>query len=72
MTTTSEKPTAESPADMPPARGRWTRWLVLIYVVTLLAGILFGYDQGVIAGAPHGMSDEFDLGSTMKEVITSW
>ena len=57
---------------MPPARGRWTRWLVLIYVVTLLAGILFGYDQGVIAGALHGMSDEFDLGSTMKEVITSW
>ncbi len=72
MTTTSEKLAAESPADMPPGRGRWTRWLVLIYVVTLLAGILFGYDQGVIAGALHGMSDEFDLGSTMKEVITSW
>ncbi|MCP4436010.1 MAG: sugar porter family MFS transporter [Actinomycetia bacterium] len=50
----------------------WTKWLVLIFVVTLLAGILFGYDQGVIAGALNGMTKEFDLSSTMKEVITSW
>ncbi|MGI9578821.1 MAG: sugar porter family MFS transporter, partial [Microthrixaceae bacterium] len=72
MTTTSDMPNPGSPLEEQPAKAHWTKWLVLIYVVTLLAGILFGYDQGVIAGALHGMTDEFNLSSTMKEVITSW
>ncbi|MFV0316500.1 MAG: hypothetical protein ACK5O2_05995 [Microthrixaceae bacterium] len=30
---------------------RWSKWLVVAFGVTMLAGILFGYDQGVISGA---------------------
>ena len=37
----------------------------------ILAGLLFGYDQGVIAGALDGMTASFNLSTTMQEVITS-
>jgi sugar porter (SP) family MFS transporter len=57
-----------------PARDgrRWNPWLVMVAVVVMLAGLLFGYDQGVISGALHGIQQEFDVGSTLTEVITSW
>ncbi len=32
-------------------RRRLTGWLLMEGVVTFLAGLLFGYDQGVISGA---------------------
>lgn len=51
---------------------RWGRWLVLAFAVTMLSGVLFGYDQGVISGAISGMRKEFSLSSTMVEVVTSW
>jgi len=31
--------------------GRIRTWLMMVAFVTILAGVLFGYDQGVIAGA---------------------
>jgi sugar porter (SP) family MFS transporter len=55
-----------------PARERVSRWLLMVGVVILLAGLLFGYDQGVISGALEGIQQEFDLGTGMTEVITSW
>jgi MFS family permease len=33
------------------ARRRLTPWMIGVGVVTFLAGLLFGYDQGVISGA---------------------
>ncbi len=41
-------------------------------VVILLAGGLFGYDQGVISGALHGMETELSLSRFIVEVVTSW
>jgi sugar porter (SP) family MFS transporter len=49
-----------------------TRRLYLVGAVILTAGILFGYDQGVISGALRGIQADFDLGTTMVEVITSF
>jgi len=44
----------------------------MVGVVIMLAGVLFGYDQGVIAGALEGIQTSFDLSTTMSEVIVSW
>ena len=51
--------------------GRFRTWLMMVAFVTILAGVLFGYDQGVIAGALGGMTASFDLSTTMQEVVTS-
>ncbi|MDZ7733618.1 MAG: sugar porter family MFS transporter [Acidimicrobiia bacterium] len=52
--------------------GRWRAGLVLVVSVTMLAGVLFGYDQGVISGALSGIKADFGLGDTLVEVVTSW
>ncbi len=49
-----------------------TRWLWLVGVVVLTAGILFGYDQGVISGALTGIKRSFNLTTLMVEIVTSW
>lgn len=52
--------------------GRWAFWLFMVGVVTMLAGTLFGYDQGVISGALTFIQSDFGLSSFMTEVVTSW
>ncbi len=49
-----------------------TRWLWLVGAVIAVAGILFGYDQGVISGALRGIQSSFHVGTTTTEIITSW
>ena len=56
---------------MNPAR-IMTRWLWLVGVAIVLAGILFGYDEGVISGALLGIEHTFSVSTFMIEVITSW
>jgi sugar porter (SP) family MFS transporter len=51
--------------------GRFRTWLVMVAVVVILAGMLFGYDQGVISGALGGMTASFNLSTVMQEVVTS-
>ena len=48
------------------------RWVLLIALVTFFAGLLFGYDQGVIAGALKGIGNSFQVGDSAKQIITSW
>src|SRR6202453_3567418 len=43
-----------------------------IIAVILLAGALFGYDQGVISGALIGIQKAFDVGHVALEIVTSW
>jgi SP family galactose:H+ symporter-like MFS transporter len=49
-----------------------TKWLFLVGAVILTAGLLFGYDQGVISGALVGIEKSFSVSTFMVEIITSW
>jgi SP family galactose:H+ symporter-like MFS transporter len=61
------------PAMRPPASDqKLTPWLMVVLVVVLLSGALFGYDQGVISGALHGIKRTFSLSPLLVEVVTSW
>jgi hypothetical protein len=51
---------------------RLTPWMLGVAGVTFLAGLLFGYDQGVISGALPLLTDQLDLSTLEAEVITSW
>lgn len=46
--------------------------MMLVITVIVMAGVLFGYDQGVISGALTGIQKQFGLGSLLTEVVTSW
>ena len=49
-----------------------SKWLWLVGLVTILSGLLFGYDQGVISGALPFISKDFHLSDFLEEVVTSW
>src|SRR5487761_2776432 len=69
---TAPDPTLAPPAPGTPTRPRITRTLVGVGLVIMLAGVLFGYDQGVISGALDGITKEFRVSTFLLEVITSW
>jgi SP family galactose:H+ symporter-like MFS transporter len=56
----------------PTRKPRISPWLLMVGLVIMLAGLLFGYDQGVISGALEGIGNSFHPGTTMIEIITSW
>lgn len=49
-----------------------SRYLVAVGLVVMLAGLLFGYDQGVISGALTGIGKSFHPSTFVIEIITSW
>jgi MFS transporter, SP family, galactose:H+ symporter len=51
---------------------RRAHYLIAVGAVIMLAGALFGYDQGVISGALTGIQKQFHVGTLLLEVITSW
>ncbi len=55
-----------------PRHHRPSSWLIMVGAVIMMAGLLFGYDQGVISGALDGIEKDFDVGTTAIEIITSW
>jgi len=54
------------------AIGGWSLAMLLVIAVILMAGLLFGYDQGVISGALAGIQQQFGLSALLTEVVTSW
>ncbi len=77
----SPKPSSNQsdPLEIPPNQSthitppdsRLTAWLLVVLVVVLLSGGLFGYDQGVISGALSGIRAQFSLSPFIIEVVTS-
>jgi sugar porter (SP) family MFS transporter len=64
----------DSPAEAPslvPDHLPFARAASVIAVV-VLAGALFGYDQGVISGALLGIQKAFSVGAIALEFVTSW
>src|SRR5689334_9876851 len=59
-------------AGEPQAAGRSSPALMLVLVVVLLGGALFGYDQGVISGALEGIQRDLALSPLLVEIVTSW
>jgi sugar porter (SP) family MFS transporter len=49
-----------------------TKWMLLVGAVITTAGVLFGYDQGVISGALNGIEADFHVTTLATEIITSW
>jgi SP family galactose:H+ symporter-like MFS transporter len=76
MTTTATDETAAEWGGPPSHRrmifGKFGFWLAMVGLMTMLAGLLFGYDQGVISGALQFITKEFNLSTTMQQVVTSW
>lgn len=63
---------AMSVAQRPASARGFSVWLAVVLVVVLFSGGLFGYDQGVISGALHGIKRTFSLSPLVVEVVTSW
>jgi len=53
-------------------RPRMALALLGVGLVIMLAGLLFGYDQGVISGALDGIKRDFHVSTFLLEIITSW
>ena len=70
MTIISDLPNTTVPP--PAAASSMSPWLVVVLLLVLLAGLLFGYDQGVISGALVSMKAALSLSALMLEVVTSW
>ncbi len=65
--------TAAPAASVAAPAGRGVRfWVIAIAAVTFLAGLLFGYDQGVISGALKLVKEDLNVGTFASEIITSW
>ena len=69
--TTQTTPTTPTEGEAPEPQ-RLSRYLLAIGLVVMLAGLLFGYDQGVISGALSGIDKSFHPGTLVIEIITSW
>ncbi len=63
------EPTGELPTS---GTGRDGTYLVGVGLIIMLAGALFGYDQGVISGALTGIQKQCSVGTFLLDVITSW
>lgn len=68
---TGDQVTPATPVP-PVEKRRIGMYLLAVGAVIMLAGLLFGYDQGVISGALGGIQKQFSVGTLLLEVITSW
>ncbi|MBL8577575.1 MAG: sugar porter family MFS transporter [Mesorhizobium sp.] len=64
--------TQQSNSTKSPGTETLTGPLLVVLAVVVVAGLLFGYDQGVISGALDGIKRQFSLSAILVEVVTSW
>lgn len=69
---TAAAPSPPAPPPPPPPPRAMTPWLFVVLGVVVFSGALFGYDQGVISGALHGIKSSLSLSPLLIEVVTSW
>jgi SP family galactose:H+ symporter-like MFS transporter len=63
---------AKSNENSPPEGStRRDRFVIIVAAVSAIAGLLFGYDTGVISGALLFIKQDFHLSATLQEVVTS-
>lgn len=72
MATDARIPEGPPPTEPDEPAPPLNKWLWLVGAVIAVAGILFGYDQGVISGALKGIENDFHVGTSTVEIITSW
>src|SRR4051812_32223476 len=65
--TEAQSPTASAGA----ASAGITPLLLVAAMISAISGLLYGYDTGIISGALLRISDEFGIGSSMKQVIAA-
>lgn len=56
---------------MPKTRSRLNAYVVMAAAIAAVAGILFGFDTGVVSGAILFIQDQFHLTDTVKEIVIS-
>ncbi len=62
----------ETNRNAQPDYSRWGgHFVIVVAAVSAIAGLLFGYDTGVISGALLFIKQDFHLSSTLQEVVTS-
>jgi sugar porter (SP) family MFS transporter len=50
---------------------RLTGSIVVVALVSAISGLLYGYDTGIISGALLQITEDFEIGDTMKSVIAA-
>ncbi len=63
-------PTQPVPSQAPSSE-RLTGSVVVIALVSAIAGLLYGYDTGIISGALLQISEDFGVGDGMQQVIAA-
>src|SRR4051794_1960062 len=64
-------PTEADRIPQPDGAAEVTPILVLIAGISAIGGLLYGYDTGIISGALLQISDDFGIGSGMKQVVAA-
>jgi sugar porter (SP) family MFS transporter len=67
--TRHDEPGAHQPP--PPQNDRLTGSIVVVALVSAIAGLLYGYDTGIISGALLQIGEDFDIGHGWEQVIAA-
>jgi sugar porter (SP) family MFS transporter len=67
----TQKSTKKSTRGADGVSGRFTGQLALAAIVSAISSLLYGYDTGIISGALLQISDDFDTGHGMEQVIAA-
>ena len=70
MSQTSQDEPGTRPSD-PAQSERLTGSIIVVALVSAIAGLLYGYDTGIISGALLQIGEDFDIGHQWEQVIAA-